>query len=79
MDYCGMGSIKDMMKMAKENLTERHVAFILQETLKGLAYLHQMNILHLDVKAANILATETGLVKLSTPAFLPFICFPLQF
>lgn len=65
MDYCGMGSIKDMMKLCKETLTEAQVAYIAFETLKGLAYLHGRNILHLDVKAANILATESGAVKLA--------------
>jgi cell division control protein CDC15 len=28
-------------------------------------YMHSMNILHLDVKAANILLTEEGVVKLA--------------
>lgn len=65
MDYCGMGSIKDMMKLCKETLTEAQVAYVAFETLKGLAYLHGRNILHLDVKAANILATESGAVKLA--------------
>lgn len=65
MDYCGMGSIKDMMKLCMETLTEAQVAYIAFETLKGLAYLHGRNILHLDVKAANILATESGAVKLA--------------
>jgi serine/threonine protein kinase len=31
----------------------------------GLMYMHQMNILHLDVKAANILLTEEAVVKLA--------------
>lgn len=65
MDYCGMGSIKDMMKLCMETLTEAQVAYVAFETLKGLAYLHGRNILHLDVKAANILATESGAVKLA--------------
>lgn len=65
MDYCGMGSIKDMMKLCMETLSESQVAYVASETLKGLAYLHGRNILHLDVKAANILATESGAVKLA--------------
>eukprot|EP01122_Echinamoeba_exundans_P000300 TRINITY_DN10274_c0_g1_i1.p1 TRINITY_DN10274_c0_g1~~TRINITY_DN10274_c0_g1_i1.p1 ORF type:complete len:684 (+),score=171.91 TRINITY_DN10274_c0_g1_i1:66-2117(+) len=65
MDYCGLGSIKDMMKTTMETLNERQVAYIMRETLRGLTYLHAMKILHLDVKAANILATEKGEVKLT--------------
>lgn len=33
--------------------------------LQGLMYMHQMAILHLDVKAANILLTEEGVIKLA--------------
>jgi serine/threonine protein kinase len=65
MDYCGLGSIKDMMKVTMETLNERQVAYIMCETLRGLAYLHARKILHLDIKGANILANEQGQVKLS--------------
>ncbi|EKF39133.1 protein kinase, putative [Trypanosoma cruzi marinkellei] len=37
----------------------------LRQTLEGLRYLHQRNIVHSDVKAANILITDKGRVKLS--------------
>ncbi|KEG11733.1 putative protein kinase [Trypanosoma grayi] len=37
----------------------------LRQTLEGLRYLHQHNIVHSDVKAANILITDKGRVKLS--------------
>ncbi|RNF02319.1 putative protein kinase [Trypanosoma rangeli] len=37
----------------------------LRQTLEGLHYLHQHNLVHSDVKAANILVTEKGRVKLS--------------
>ncbi|ESL07614.1 protein kinase [Trypanosoma rangeli SC58] len=37
----------------------------LRQTLEGLHYLHQHNLVHSDVKAANILITEKGRVKLS--------------
>lgn len=33
--------------------------------LEGLAYLHQQNVVHCDLKAANILTTKHGDVKLS--------------
>lgn len=65
MDYCAMGSLKDMMKTCMETLNERQISYTVQQTLKGLAYLHNSNILHLDVKAANILATQHGEVKLA--------------
>lgn len=57
------------MVVADEKLNEPQAAYVLQGTLKGLAHLHTRRILHLDVKAANILLTESGIVKLgkSTP------------
>eukprot|EP01128_Nolandella_sp_AFSM9_P001544 TRINITY_DN1172_c0_g1_i1.p1 TRINITY_DN1172_c0_g1~~TRINITY_DN1172_c0_g1_i1.p1 ORF type:complete len:1022 (+),score=261.87 TRINITY_DN1172_c0_g1_i1:128-3193(+) len=65
MDYCGVGSVKDVMKVTCENLTETQCRYVILHTLKGLQYMHSMAILHLDVKAANILLTEEGVVKLA--------------
>jgi len=65
MDCCGVGSVKDLMKFTLETLEEEQVSFLCQATLKGLGYLHEMKIIHCDVKAANILLTNQGLVKLA--------------
>jgi len=65
MDYCSLGSVKDVMKLVKEPLSERQCGYILQQVLFGLVYLHKGNILHLDIKAANVLLTDTGDVKLA--------------
>jgi serine/threonine protein kinase len=64
MDCCDVGSVKDLMRVTLETLDEDQVGYVSMETLKGLAYLHHMKILHLDVKAANILITKEGAVKL---------------
>jgi serine/threonine protein kinase len=64
MDYCGVGSIKDIMQTCKDTLNEQQATYVIQQTLKGLVYLHSQNILHLDVKSANILVNEEGAVKL---------------
>lgn len=64
MDCCGVGSVKDLMKMTLETLEEEQIAYVCRETLKGLLYLHSMNIIHCDVKAANIMLTIDGQVKL---------------
>jgi serine/threonine protein kinase len=66
MDYCGVGSIKDIMQTCKDTLNEQQATYVIQQTLKGLFYLHSQNILHLDVKSANILVNEEGAVKLGT-------------
>lgn len=61
-DYCGVGSVKDVMKTADECLTESQIAYVLQQTLKGLCHLHQRGILHLDIKAANSKANHNPLL-----------------
>ena len=64
MDFCACGSIKDVMKSTLETLDEVQLAFVCTETLKGLIYLHNMKIIHHDIKAGNLLLTEKGEVKL---------------
>jgi len=65
MDYCGVGSVKDVTKITQVNLNELQCQYVILYTLKGLQFMHSLNILHMDIKAANILLTETGIVKLA--------------
>uniref|UniRef100_A0ABI7XU37 non-specific serine/threonine protein kinase n=1 Tax=Felis catus TaxID=9685 RepID=A0ABI7XU37_FELCA len=65
MEYCGAGSVSDIIRLRNKTLTEDEIATILKSTLKGLEYLHFMRKIHRDIKAGNILLNTEGHAKLA--------------
>ncbi|XP_060873154.1 serine/threonine-protein kinase 3-like [Metopolophium dirhodum] len=65
MEYCGAGSVYDIMRLRKKTLSEDEIATILSDTLKGLEYLHLRRKIHRDIKAGNILLNSEGHAKLA--------------
>ncbi|KYO42164.1 hypothetical protein Y1Q_0002792 [Alligator mississippiensis] len=65
MEYCGAGSVSDIIRLRNKTLTEEEIATIVQSTLKGLEYLHFMRKIHRDIKAGNILLNTEGHAKLA--------------
>ncbi|PWN34813.1 kinase-like protein, partial [Meira miltonrushii] len=64
LEYVENGSLLHTLK-AFGNFPEKLVASYVVKILEGLNYLHEMKVVHCDLKAANILTTKNGNVKLS--------------
>ena len=65
MEYCGAGSVSDILKTVRKPLSEVQITAILSDILKGLDYLHARRRIHRDVKAGNILLTDNAGSKLA--------------
>lgn len=65
MELCGGGSCADLTRNTQNGLDEPTSVYIIREVLKGLEYLHLLKIVHRDIKAANVLLTNEGHVKLA--------------
>ncbi|UZJ56979.1 hypothetical protein CBS101457_006299 [Exobasidium rhododendri] len=64
LEFVENGSLSHTLK-AFGNFPEKLVASYVVKILEGLNYLHEMKVVHCDLKAANILTTKNGNVKLS--------------
>jgi len=64
MEYVSGGSIKSLINKFGP-LDESTIKIYTKQILEGLLYLHKNKIIHMDIKAANILVSSDGKVKLS--------------
>ena len=65
MEYMDRGSIRDIMDYKKIRLSEKQAAIVVHDVLISLAILRTKNIMHRDIKAANILINSKGQIKLT--------------
>ena len=64
MEYVEGGSLLRILnKFGK--LPESLVAIYMYQVLQGLAYLHGQGVIHRDIKAANLLTTKDGTIKIA--------------
>lgn len=66
MEYLGGGSCLDLVKHIKPStLSESVIAEILAQVVEGIGYLHRSGKIHRDIKAANVLMSKSGEVKIA--------------
>ena len=65
MELCAGGSVTDLLDVLEAPLPEPAIAYIVAQSLAGLAYLHAHKTIHRDIKGGNILLTAAGAVKLA--------------
>ena len=62
MEYCAGGSLRSLLRPGK--IDEKYIGVIMRELLIALSFIHKDNIIHRDIKAANVLISNDGSVKL---------------
>lgn len=64
MEYASIGTLQSYLLLQSHPLSEQEVVVIFRQIASGLAYLHSSNIVHLDLKMANIFVTDEGIIKI---------------
>ena len=64
-EFCEGGSVLEVLRWQGTPLTEPQIAAVLSDTVAALCHLHELHMVHRDVKAANLLLTIGGRVKLA--------------
>lgn len=63
-EYCSGGSVRDVL-LHSGRLSEQEIAVCCADVLAGLEYVHSLRRVHRDVKAANLVVSNGGVVKIA--------------
>ncbi|OLY83482.1 Protein kinase byr2 [Smittium mucronatum] len=64
LEYVPGGSVSSAL-MSFGSFPESLVKFYISQTLEGLVYLHERDVIHCDIKGGNVLIDNSGMVKIS--------------
>ena len=65
MEYMNAGTLASLIAANFKSMTENIIAYILNEVLLGIEYLHSCNRIHRDIKSDNVLMASNGDIKLA--------------
>ena len=76
MEFCEGGSVCDAMGRLGRGLYVQEIRAVTSGALRGLAYLHEKNVIHRDIKGDNLLLTAQGakLADFGVSAKVPVLC-----
>jgi NIMA (never in mitosis gene a)-related kinase len=64
MEYADGGTLAQYLAGREKDLEEKEILLLFQQMVDALCYIHSNNILHRDLKTANVFLTRDGMVKL---------------
>ena len=65
MEYCLGGSLKKIIRNCEITFSEQCIRDVASSLLQALEFLHDMQVIHRDLKADNVFLTKDGVVKLA--------------
>jgi len=71
MDFMENGSLTEILNQYSNGvqMQERDITFVCREVLIGLKYIHELQIIHRDIKSDNILVSRKGEIKITDFGF----------